>query len=254
MSRTYSALKRAEAERATPPRPRGIDVERSEPAVHRIPLNDGIPCPEEYAKIRAWLTTRRATSERVQAVMVVACRAGAGNTTTAALLAATLSEGRHSRVLLVEADVRTPTLAAVFGVEGSGGFGEVVVERLPVETRVRATRRPHLQLLTSGYGTACAADVFEPGSLATFVTEAKRKFDFIVLDAAPVLEFSDALALAPAVDVILLTVDADRTSIDDAERAKRMLEDAGGRLFGVVLNREKDYVPAFVKRWLRLGG
>jgi capsular exopolysaccharide synthesis family protein len=179
--------------------------------------------------------------------MVVAPHSGTGNTTTAALLAETLANVKKRRVLIIDSNFRTPSLNMVFQVKNDGGFIEAASDGLPFETHIQATNRPNLFVLTSGQLSISFAEVLEGDVIDQLIANLKEKFDFIIFDAAPVVEFPDAFALASKVDSIILVAQSEKTSIEDAQRAKLNLEQAGGRILGVVLNRQRDYTPSFLR-------
>ena len=249
MSRVYQAVKKAEVKR---------DCESYIP-VDKVPVNgrgaphlhwgtEG-PSPLEYQRIRVWLTSSTAR-QRIQAVMVAGLRSGTGSTTTAALLAASLAEGRKTRVLIIDGNFRTPALNMVFQIKNGSGLTEVVSEGVLSEARIQPTNRPNLFALTCGQLPICPPEVYEGGSIEELISELKQKFDFVIFDSSPLIEFPESYALAPKVDGIIMVVEADKAPIEDARRAKRNLEYAGGRILGVVLNRQKDYTPAFLKKFL----
>ncbi len=252
MSRTHQALQKAEAEQQQAQH-RAFDHfslrGRSAP---EIEWDLGTPSFVEYQKIRVWLTNPATRGQLLQTVMVVSCHAGTGSTTTAALLASTMAEGKRSRVLIIDGNFRTPSLNMIFDVRNNGGLTEVLSAGLPLDAHIQPTTRQNLYVLTSGQISRYAAETFEGDAVNQLLSQLKEKFDFIIFDAAPVLEFPDSYALAPKVDSIILVVEADKTPIEEAQRAKRNLEQAGGRILGVVLNRKKDYTPPFLRKLLHL--
>jgi capsular exopolysaccharide synthesis family protein len=185
--------------------------------------------------------------------MVVASRMGSGCTTTAALLAATLAEGRRSRVLIIDGNFRTPSLNMVFNCEDNGGFHELLSEDVPFDSHIQQTDRENLFVLTTGRGSIVPSELFEGDGIKQLIVSLKQNFEYIIFDGAPLLDYPDSYALAPKVDGIILVVHSEKTPIGDAVRVKRDLERAGGRLLGVVLNRQKDYTPAFLKKLFRNG-
>jgi capsular exopolysaccharide synthesis family protein len=248
MSRVYEAVTKAEFERNGGPY---IPVEE-------VPVNgregphwhwdsEG-PSPLEYQRIRVWLTSSTAR-QRIQTVMVAGPWSGTGSTTTAALLAASLAEAKKTRVLIIDGNFRTPALNMVFQIKNGSGLTEVVSEGVLSEARIQPTNRPNLFALTCGQLPICPPEVYEGGGIEELISELKQKFDFIIFDSSPLIEFPESYALAPKVDGIIMVVEADKTSVEDARRAKRNLEYAGGRILGVVLNRQKDYTPAFLKKF-----
>jgi capsular exopolysaccharide synthesis family protein len=255
MSRTYKALQRAERENGKHNRTENGSYYNGDgfssnghhaPKIVRDPEGSVL----EYEKIGAWLTNPAAPGKRLQTVMVVAPHAGTGNTTTAALLAETLANVKKRRVLIIDSNFRTPGLNMVFKVKNDGGFIEAASEGVPFEAHIQPTNRPNLFVLTSGQVSLSPAEVFDGDAIDQLISQLREKFDFILFDAAPVVDFPDALALASKVDSIILVTQSENTSIEDAQRAKFNLEQAGGRILGVVLNRERDYTPSFLKRFL----
>jgi capsular exopolysaccharide synthesis family protein len=247
MGKTYQALKRAEAQPGTGRRSRLDDLR-----VDGRPHGSGLPDVDERASIQYQRIRVRLTSGAPsQTVMVVSCRSGAGATTTAALLAGTLAEGKRFRVCVVDVNFRTSAIGNVFNLRENGGLADVLDQHVTFEARLQATERPNLSVLTCGVKNGeSPVELLEGESLGGLIVEMRKTFDFVIFDAAPVLQFPDAYALAPKVDGIIVVIDAERTSIEDGQRARKSLEDAGGRILGVVLNRERAYVPRLLGRWL----
>lgn len=252
MSRTYEALKKAEAEKE--------NARRS--PMEKVPINGykapkihwDIEGPEvEYERIGIWLTNPTSRGQRIQTVMIVSTHSGTGSTTTAALLAETLAKVKKRRVLIIDSNFRTPALNMVFQVRNNGGFTEVASDGVPLDAHIQPTNRENLFVLTCGQLSISPAGVFESELIDELIAQLKEKFDFIIFDAAPVVEFPDAFALAPKVDSIILVAQSEMTSIDDAQRAKKNLEQAGGHILGVVLNRQRDYTPSFLKKFFGPG-
>jgi len=243
MSTYYEALKRAKAERGDEPRGRQVWTAPVARGTRMSP-------PVGYQRIRAWLTNRAVRGERIQTMMVVSCRAGTGSTTTASLLAAALAEGKQWRVLIIDANLRMPSLNTVFNVRNRGGVTAVVGRGLPYEAQIEATSRENLFVLTSGQLFEGSAQLFEGKAFDDLLTQLREKFDFIIFDGAPVMEFPDAYLLAPRLDGVILVLEADRTSVEEAQRATHNLAQAGAQILGVVLNRQKVLRPSFLKRFL----
>jgi capsular exopolysaccharide synthesis family protein len=252
VSRTYEALKRAEAERARVGQTvaaRRLDGRR----VSGIPWDTNGDVQVEYERIRVWVTNPAAGAAQMQTLMVVACHPETGTTTTATLLAVSLAEGKRSRVVLVDANFRTPSVDLLFGLGNKAGLAEALSAERSPDGDIQPTTRENLFVLTAGRAGARPVDIFDRGSVGEFINNLKSRFDFIVFDAAPVLDFPDACALAPHFDGTLLVVEAEKTAVADARKARRELERAGGRLFGVVLNRHRDYTPRLFRRLLGRG-
>lgn len=244
MSRAYEALKRAAA---LADRAAASAIEEPPADVRRV-LEDAERI--EFQQLRVWLMGSAGRGRPLKTLMVVGCHAGSGVTTTTASLTATLAHGKKLQVLAVDVNFRTPRLGPVFGVRNGEGLFDVMEEGLPLEAVMQPTDRPNLSVLTTGRVGRYPAAVFEGVAADRLLDDLRKRFDFVVLDAAPVLDFPDAYTLAPRMDGVLLVVQAERTSVEDAQRAKRTLEEAGARVLGAVVNRQRDYFPPRLKRLL----
>ena len=246
MSRIYEALKKAERGRASPAF--GPSVRAPNGVGPVADVNDDVRL--EYERLQVWITNCSPEAPPVQAVMIASCQRGNGTTTTATGLAATLACRHAARVLIVDANLRTPCLHRVFGVRDRPGFTELLGNGTATADHAQPTGHANLFVMTSGLTSRSALEVFAPATLERLVTHLKSRFDFIVFDASPFLEFPDAYGLAPHVDAVLLVVEADRTLVDDARRVMRELERSRVRAAGVVLNRQRDYTPRLLRRML----
>jgi protein-tyrosine kinase len=205
----------------------------------------------EYDGIQEWLARSVPADQPAHTLMVASCGSGNGATTTAARLAVTLAQRHHSAVLLVDANLRTPGLDQVFNLHNRGGFSELVSNGHRDSTHyIQTTWCANLWLLTAGRTPRAPGEMVAPVGLARLLEELKARFEFIVFDAPPLLDFPDGYSLAAHVDVVLMVVEAGKTQVEDARRVTRQLRQAGVRASGVVFNRHRDHVPRVLRRAL----
>jgi capsular exopolysaccharide synthesis family protein len=167
-----------------------------------------------------------------------------GKTTVSACFGLTLARAGQ-RTLLVDADLRRPKIHRIFELDNDKGLIPIVVEKLPSTEAVRiipvpaiAGGKAHtLSVITSGRASADAFDAIQSPLLANVIGELARDYDIVVIDSPPVLSVSDPLLLAPLADGVVLIVGTGAVTGGDATRAKERLEQAGGRILGVVMNR-----------------
>jgi len=237
VSKVYEAIKRLEREREqetrSPRKARQSDAER------RLRLD---PTAEEFQRLRASLVSGAGVGE-LRAVLVSTPRHGDGATRVALGLAMALAGERTTRVLLVEANLRSPSLAGLLDSNAGPGVSDFLAGSASPETIVQ--RRDDLNLSVVYAGTKAA--VIDCDAIGQLVARLSTQFDFTVVDVPPVNRYADASVLAAKVEGVVLVVAADRTPLVDAETAKRNLERAGARILGVVLNRRRSYIPAFVE-------
>lgn len=245
MSKIYEALKKAEQERdrsrwdGPPPAAPSLRVEPSA-------LSPGEANTEDYQRLRASLMSALSPSA-LHTILVTSARHGEGATTVSIGLASALAKEREARVLLVEGNLRGPSLGGVLHAASNGGLSEFISGELTAEAVITRVEALNLSLIVAGNIARHAVDL-DP--VAGLLARLRPQFDFIVIDAPPVNSYADASILAPRVDGVILVVEADRTPVNEAEAAKRQLDKVDARILGVVLNRRRSYIPAFLESLL----
>jgi succinoglycan biosynthesis transport protein ExoP len=169
------------------------------------------------------------------AVMVTSAWDGEGKTTVASQLAVSLARcGR--RTLLVDADLRSPTLHELFEMPLGRGLGEVLRGDIEVEDGIRPTQAENLKLLSAGTSDYTSIQALENDSVGQIFDRLKEQFDFIVVDTAPVLAFADPLLIGQHMDGAVLSVRLDVSQRPKVEEAVNRLRTVGINLFGAVVN------------------
>jgi len=122
----------------------------------------------------------------VKAVMVAATTHGEGATTTSAILASMLARSGHAKILLVDANLRTPALDGVFNDNNSPeGLTDVIISDKPVEAAIYQTNFSNLFLLPVGRPHSSPSYLFDGDPISNLLTTLKERFDFIIFDSAP---------------------------------------------------------------------
>lgn len=107
-----------------------------------------------------------------------------------------------------------------------------------------------LSVVTAGSKLSGPMSLFESDRFDTFLKSMRAVFDYIILDGPPVPSFSEARVLCPKVDGVVLVIEAGKTREQVAVRAKKDLEEAGGKVLGVVLNKRKFQIPGCIYKRL----
>jgi succinoglycan biosynthesis transport protein ExoP len=148
---------------------------------------------------------------RLRSVLMTSASPSEGKSTVAAHLAATHAS-QHKRTLLIDGDLRRPSVHRLFQVPNSVGLVERVVEADLLAGRGDHDRSPKgLDILPAGPSTRRASDLMGMG-LAELIEEATREYDLVVLDAPPLLGFAEPLQMATAVDGVIVVARAGDTS------------------------------------------
>ena len=178
-----------------------------------------------------------------KSILITSTQPGEGKTTLAAGLAvAAMLSGRT--VLLIDGDLRRPSLGALTGIGNGIGFGEVLEGSIETEDAIRP-----VELFDSAEGIGTLSVMGAGGKSPEFlaavdwararatVRSIARRFDLVLFDLPPILAANDALLLAGIVDGVLLVVGAGSADRDEVRRAMKQVEPVGISLIGAVLNR-----------------
>jgi succinoglycan biosynthesis transport protein ExoP len=176
-----------------------------------------------------------AAQRGVQTILVASASAGEGKTTTASNLAVVLANA-EKRVILLEADLRRPRTHRFFKVGGRAGLVNVLADEIKTWDALVDPGIENLRILPSGPIPARPAEILGSELMGELLSDLRGVADFIIIDTAPVLAVSDALALAPLADGILFVADAESTSRGAVAHAREQLDQVGGEILGAVLN------------------
>jgi receptor protein-tyrosine kinase len=207
------------------------------------------PAAEAYRLLQARVTFL-ADQLGVTSIMVTSASPDEGKSTTAANLALALAEAERD-VLLISADLRRPRIHRLFDLPDRSGLGEVLADtRLDngsaappeVEARIAAelwSVTKHLWVLVSRPAPPEVTALLGSDAMRRLLEAQRLLFDFVILDCPPVLVAADAIALAPLVDAVLVVADRPSTNRKELVRLREQLEEVGGKVLGVVLNRDR---------------
>lgn len=208
------------------------------------------PFGEGYRVLRTALRPGE-PGNTAQLLLVTSTLPGEGKSLTSANLALTLA-ACEERVLLVETDLRRPTLSQLLEIRPQPGLCEIVASSATVDQAVHRVPGTRLSVLAAGgLGHRNPADVLASGILRDLLSTARSSFDRIVLDAPPAAAVADALVLAPLADAVVVVARCGKVKSKDLMDTLERLTRAGARIAGVVLNRARpdrhayDYGPSF---------
>jgi capsular exopolysaccharide synthesis family protein len=169
-------------------------------------------------------------------LVVSSANAGEGKTTTVANLAASLADN-GARVLAVEADLRRPTMHRHFGTDKTPGLTDLIVGKCTPSHATQWTQVPRVQLLPAGYIPPNPAELLGSPNLREILQGLRKRYDWIVIDAPPILGMADTPVLCPLADGVVLVVWAEHCSRPAVEQAVDQVVRVGGKVTGVVLNK-----------------
>lgn len=204
------------------------------------------PLPAEaFRRLRATIMLEVGAAEHPGSVLVVTSAApGDGKTFVSSHLAVALA-AVDQRVVLIDADMRRPRLHTMFDRQRAPGLSDVLLARRSGAEVLRPVATQGLVVVPSGIPTAEASELLSLQSFRSFIEDLRSDFDWIVIDSPPVMAVTDAAVLAREASAVLFVTSAELTSLEAAEAALKVLDDAGARVVGAVLNRAPVSKEAF---------
>lgn len=192
------------------------------------------PISEAYRTLRTNLQFV-SLDKPLRSLLVTSPGAQEGKSTMLANLAVTIAQG-EKQVILVDCDLRRPTLHKLFRLESRPGLTTMMLDEGAMsDPPLQETVVPGLQLLASGPLPPSPADLLGSRRMDRVLELLTERADMVLLDAPPVVAASDAAVLATKVDGVLLVVSAGQTKRDGVQAAKTRLEKVNANLIGAVL-------------------
>lgn len=224
------------------------------PYAPEAPAGEALPgIPGEFHRELAGLrhTIESALPGRTtRVVQFAAAVRGEGTTTVAANFARVLAQDATQNVLVVDANVRRPGLALFFGLAENPGLRELLDAGAVAETEryLQAVERPNLHVLTATEATGDQAQVFAPEAVREFWSLIGRRYHWVIVDGAPVIEAPETTIVGSTVDTTVIVIQAARTKRGIVQRAMERFAKAGVPVLGAVLNRRRLDIPEFIYR------
>jgi len=169
-------------------------------------------------------------------VLITSSLAGEGKTVFAGSLARSVARS-GGKSLLVDCDLRRPSVAKLLGVNSEPGMLDVFAENANVDSIIRVDEDSGMHYIPSKGGTANPQDLLSSQQMRSFLERMRARYDLIVLDAPPVLAVSDPIILSHFVDTTIYLVRWETTPRPIVTGAVKMLRANGGEIAGVVLSR-----------------
>jgi succinoglycan biosynthesis transport protein ExoP len=194
------------------------------------------PVAESYRNLRTSILLSTAPRPP-QAILITSTQPLEGKTSTSLNLALALAQ-RSTRTLIIDADLRKQGIGAALGMSKEAGLSGILTGAQSLEDTLRQLESaPGLSVLAAGPRPPNPAELLSSPAMEKLLDELRRRFDYLVLDSPPLLPVTDATVLSAFVDGVVLVVECGVTDRGALARAHRMLENAGARVLGTVLNK-----------------
>lgn len=192
------------------------------------------PISEAYRSLRTNIQFSDIDNPK-RVILMTSAATKEGKSTTCVNLAITFAQ-TGSRVLLVDSDLRRPTLHSFFNVDKMYGLSNVLIGSLSFNDVIKRTEVENLDLITAGDIPPNPAEMVASERMRMFLEEARNRYDVVLLDSPPVVAVTDAAILTTRADATILVVSSGMTGRSELKRAIGLIRSVGSNVLGVILN------------------
>ena len=246
MAKTFDALMKAEKENKMKP---GETSTFDSASPHRPYMPSGFNLPtqveEEYHRMKHSIISS-GPEMKIKTILFSAPSEGEGNSTVLINFAITLAlEGE--KVLLVDANLRSPVLHDIFSLDKKVGLTELLAGENILGDVTKKTTLDNLSVITSGIPNSNPSTLLTSLSLDSSLEQMKVRADWVLFDSPPINSYNDSSALAAKMDGVVIVVQAEKTRWEVAQSAKDKLTGYGRiNILGAVLNKRRLYIPVWI--------
>ncbi|RHW30385.1 CpsD/CapB family tyrosine-protein kinase [Oceanobacillus profundus] len=192
------------------------------------------PISEQYRTVRTNLQFASA-DEEIQTLLLTSAGPSEGKSMTTANLAVVYAQ-QGKKVLLIDADLRKPTIHYTFRLDNLKGLSNVLVGDIPLQEAVVPSAVQDLDLISCGPIPPNPSELLGSKRMQRMIAEARELYDVIIFDTPPVLAVTDAQILSAFVDGSILVVRSKSTETESAQKAVESLKAVNAKVLGTVLN------------------
>lgn len=198
-------------------------------------INPQSPISEQYRTIRTTIDFKMA-DQGMKSLLVTSSEASAGKSTTIANLAVTFAQ-QGKKVLVIDGDLRKPTVDKTFKVQNSVGLTNILMNQYAIQDVLQRTRiSENLTVITSGPIPPNPSELLGSNAMKQLLDTVTGYFDVVLLDTPPLSAVTDAQILSSYVEGVVIVVHANQTRKDGLLKAKKLLDQVNANILGVVLH------------------
>ncbi len=194
---------------------------------------------------RLYANIRKGENGELRNLMITSSAVEEGKSTISSFLAMSIAESTEQKILLLDTDMRRPMINVLFKLPLETGFSDLLLKEIDVKDAIKQTPIQNLSIITAGKLIQDPSAILNPKRLHDVLEELKFYFDFIVVDAPPVIPVSDPVIIAAETDATLLVVRAGSTPRDVVKRSQNFLNNSRINVLGVVLNNYDEVLPYY---------
>ena len=224
--------------------PLNNDVTASLPIHRLVAERPGASVTQALRRLRTTITLSLGETEASRVVLVTSTIASEGKSSVVEGLA-TLSALAGRRVLVIDADMQNPTLHGRFGLANVVGLSEVLTGSIEIDDGIEFDPTTGLYFMSRGHSVPNPDDLLGSDAMEVLLRTARRQFDLVIIDSAPVSSVGDALIITPRVDGVLFVVEWERTHREMVIQSLRDIYEIGENVLGLVLSKVDVRIQSF---------
>lgn len=225
-----------------------MNTHSTQSEVSRMPLvfsrKNGVT--EQLHRLRRSIAQHQADSEHATPTVGICSSTPREGATTILLNLATQAVSQGERVLLIDANFRTPRLHAMFNLKPAPGFTDLVLSRASHDKVVQRTGKEKLMLVSCGSVVQNTESLLNFPGLPMLIGEFRRIADLVLVDLPPVNPSIEAGLVGQALDQVYLVIQAEKSRWEVVSNAREQLNSYSVNLYGAVLNRRRHYIPEWL--------
>ena len=198
--------------------------------------NPKSPIAEAYRSIRTNIEFSN-IDKNIKIITITSTQPNEGKSTVISNLAAAFANLENKRVLIIDGDLRNPSVHKMFGVSNLNGITDILLGEKDVDKCLEKTKIKGLDILKVGKVPPNPSEMLQSNKMRNFIEVIKEYYDYVFIDAPPVGVVADASIISQYSDGVILLVGSNETDIDAAKVSKERLENVGANILGVVLNK-----------------
>ena len=185
--------------------------------------------------------------KEIKTILVTSSKPAEGKTVSAVNIACGLSETK-AKVLLIDGNLHNPDIHKIFNVGDSPGLSDLFASGTDYAKVLRETEYKTLTVIPCGAKIESPIDVFKSEGFKEKLDSWKRDFDYVVLDGNSILSSSEVSLIAKHFDGVIMVVECENTKWEVVQQAQEKLNNVGGNILGVVLNKRSYHIPRIFYR------
>lgn len=191
---------------------------------------------EAYRSVRTSIEYSN-LDNKLKVILITSTQANEGKSTVASNLAISFSKLPNKKILLIDGDLRNPSINKIFGISNSKGIMSILKGDKDLKSTIYTLNKHNLDILTTGHIPPNPDEILVTDKMKEFIQQIKEKYDYIFIDSPPIGIISDASLLSQLSDGVIFVVSSGEVETDFAKLAKDKLMNVDAKILGAVLNK-----------------